>query len=232
VRVVLEEVERLRQVGQEAQGGLRGAFAVGTLPTLGPYLMGRLLPLFRDHYPEIRLHLREEKTGVLLERLAEGQLAVLLVSTVQERPGLRVMPLFEEALWLVVPANAPLAKKKQVTPRDIESMSYIELEEGHCLREDAVVHCRLNRRGLRDTVQATSIESARQMVMAGIGCTIVPAMAVPHAPEKNALVHYLPFAPPRPMRTINYVYRTRAANAAHLEALGVAIRDYLAGMRK
>jgi LysR family hydrogen peroxide-inducible transcriptional activator len=193
--------------------------------------MRRLLPLFRDEFPEVKLHLREEKTAALLERLAEAQLDAAIVSAHLERPGFTEIALFREELQLAVPQGAPLAARKQVTPKDIEALPYIELEEGHCLREDSVVQCRLNRHGLRHSVQATSLESARQMVMAGIGATIVPALAVGAGMDDEGLVRYLPFARPTPQRTLSLLFRKRAANAAHLEALALRMRAFLAAAK-
>ncbi len=227
-RVVLEEAQRLRELARSAQDPMAGALRVGAIPTLGPYLLPHLLPAIRKAYPKLRLLLSESLTAQLLESLHRRTLDAALLALPVAHEGLETMALFREPFELALPAGHRLAKKKRVQPRDLADESLLLLEEGHCLRDQALEVCGTARRESREEVQATSLETLRQMVAAGIGCTLMPRLSTLGGarPDKR-LIELRPFTAPEPARLIGLVWRARGARAEAVRRLGELIRAHL-----
>lgn len=208
-RVALEVMERIRELARNGHDAMDGPLRLGVIPSLGPYLIPHLLPLIRDTYPKLRLFLREDLTANLLEQLRSAKVDALLLALPVHSEGLEVMELFREPFHLAVPSGHPLAMQQQVRQHDLVKQPLLLLEEGHCLRDQALEICASRER--RDEVAATSLETLRQMVAAGVGCTLLPALAT--LPGMGAiqsrLIEIRPFAAPAPSRTIGIVWRHR-----------------------
>jgi len=208
-RVALEVMERIRELARRGHDAMDGPLRLGVIPTLGPYLIPHLLPPIRDAFPKLRLFLREDLTVNLLEQLRSVKLDALLLALPVHSEGLDVMELFHEPFHLALPAGHPLALQKQVHERDLVKQPLLLLEEGHCLRDQALEICASRER--RNEVAATSLETLRQMVAAGIGCTLLPALAT--LPGMGAiqsrLIEIRPFAAPAPSRAIGIIWRHR-----------------------
>jgi LysR family transcriptional regulator, hydrogen peroxide-inducible genes activator len=227
-RVVLEEAEKLREFARATQDPMSGALRVGAIPTLGPYLLPHLLPVIRKKFPHLRLLLSEHLTAQLLEALHRHTLDAALLALPVAHAGLETMALFREPFALALPAGHRLAKNKRVQPQDLADESLLLLEEGHCLRDQALDVCGTARRESREEVQATSLETLRQMVAAGIGCTLLPRLSTLGGarPDKR-LIELRPFAAPEPARLIGLVWRARGARAEAARRLGELIRAHL-----
>lgn len=208
-RVALEVMERIRELARQGHDAMDGPLRLGVIPSLGPYLIPHLLPLIRDAYPKLRLFLREDLTANLLEQLRSVRVDALLLALPVHREGLDVMELFREPFHLALPAGHPLALQKQVHERDLAKQPLLLLEEGHCLRDQALEICASRER--RNEVAATSLESLRQMVAAGVGCTLLPALATLPGMGgiQSRLIEIRPFTAPSPSRTIGIVWRHR-----------------------
>jgi len=175
-RNIVEESERIRELARHAQDPMARTVHLGVIPTLGPYYLPHALTLVHRKYPGLRLLLREEMTQHILERLNAGTLDAGLLALPVADDGLRVEPLFYEPFFAALPAGHPLAKRDVLKVNDIMAEKLLLLDEGHCLRDQALDVCGGGSRG-REEVRATSLETLRQMVGLGLGLTLLPALA-------------------------------------------------------
>ena len=212
-RVVLEEAEKLRQMAQQALDPMAGPLRLGVIPTLGPYLLPHLVPQLRANYPRLSLYLREDLTGNLIERLRTGSLDAILLALPIQTDGLELIELFREPFVMALPKDSPLAGKSEVMETDLMGVSLLLLEDGHCLRDQALAVCGLPQpRGTED-FRASSLETLRQMVAAGVGCTLLPALAADTTEAggmklaSERLIELRSFAAPVPYRTIGLAAR-------------------------
>lgn len=203
-RRVLGEARRLLDLAKGFEEPLAGPFALGALATLGPYLFPHLLGPLRRRFPRTELRLSEARTAELLEALVVGDLDAALVSLPLGRDGLEAAALFFEPFLLVHPPGHPLAGLRPLTVEGLSPDRLLLLEEGHCLRDQALALCGAPGAERR---HATGLETLRHMVAAGAGYSIVPALAAtPHA-MLDGLVRYTPFDEPDAGRTVALVWR-------------------------
>ena len=212
-RVVLEEAEKLQQMAQQALDPMAGPLRLGVIPTLGPYLLPHLVPQLRADYPRLSLYLREDLTGNLIERLRSGALDAILLALPIQTDGIELIELFREPFVMALPKDSPLAGKSEVMETDLMGVQLLLLEDGHCLRDQALAVCGLPQpRGAED-FRGSSLETLRQMVAAGVGCTLLPALAADAAGAggtkltSDRLIELRPFAAPVPSRTIGLAAR-------------------------
>src|SRR3546814_15481 len=142
-RKVMAEVDQLAAIAQAAVLPLAGPFRLGVIPTLGPYLLPRVMPRLRKAYPDLRLYLREDLTERLLERLVRGTLEAVLLALPVGRPDLVERPLFDEPFLLATPKGHRLAGRKTIHQQDLAAANLLMLEDGHCFRDQALEVCRL-----------------------------------------------------------------------------------------
>ncbi len=215
-RRVLLEIDTIEQLARNAQDPLAGNFRLGAFPTLATYIFPRLVPLIKQELPKLRLILIEEKTDILLAQLKQGQLDAALLALPINDDYLEVRQLFEDEFFLAVANDAPLAAKKTIAPSDLFDQQLLLLDEGHCLRGQALQICLLNGAEEQQDVRATGLETLRQMVRAGTGITFMPKIAI-HEPEDG--IRYIPFEEPVPKRTIGMVWRKTSARNELFELL-------------
>ena len=203
-RRILGEVDILHELARTAQDPLAGNFRLGAFPTLSTYIFPGLVPLIKQSLPKIKLILIEEKTDLLIEQLKQGQLDAALLSLPLQEDFLEIRELFVDEFRLAVAQNHPLANKTIIQQKDLYQQQLLLLDEGHCLRGQALQVCQLNGAEEQQDVRATGLETLRQMVRAGTGITFMPAVAIP---EAETDIHYIPFGKPAPSRTIGLVWR-------------------------
>lgn len=175
-RLVLQEADRIRQLAKYAEDPMDRTVQIGVIPTLGPYYLPHAMLRVREAYPKLRLLLREVMTPHLLAQLHEGRLDAGLLALPIDEEGLTVAPLFAEPFLAAVPAEHKLAKKAKIGLDELSRANLLLLEEGHCLRDQALAVCGLQ--GLAsEEVRATSLETLRQMVAMDIGVTLLPRLA-------------------------------------------------------
>lgn len=220
-RRALAVVEQIRELARHGRDPMGGPLRLGVMPTLGPYLVPYLLPTIRNTLPDLHLFLREDVTANLLERLRHGHLDALLLALPIHGEDVEVMALFREAFMVALPAGHALARKQQIKVNELTGQKVLLLEEGHCMRDQALEICGSSTSDEREEFKATSLETLRQMVAAGVGCTLLPALAtVPGVGSvQNSLVQIRPFAPPVPTRTIGIVWRRRYPREAAVRRL-------------
>lgn len=220
-RRILSDVEGMHEVAQNAQDPLSGKFRLGAFPTLSAYLFPGLVPKIVQHMPKLKLVLVEEKTHILIAQLKRGELDAAFLALPVTDDQLEVTPLFDDEFLLAVQPRHPLAKRKSVTQDDLRNNKLLLLDEGHCLRDQALSVCQLAGLEEEQDFRATSLETLRQMVKAGTGITLMPKIAI-QPDEKD--ICYIPFTAPKPHRTIALVSRKTSARKAVIQKLSALVR--------
>jgi LysR family transcriptional regulator, hydrogen peroxide-inducible genes activator len=225
-RDVLNEIEQIRGVARRTLDPESGTVRLGIFPTLGPYLLPHVLPLVRHAFPKLELLLVEEKTETVLRLLREGKLDAGVLALPLHEDSLHSEFLFEEPFLLAVSSAHPLAHKQgQLKLADLSNQNLLLLEDGHCLRDQALEVCHMAGAGEHSGFRATSLETLRQMVAANVGITLLPVTAVkpPVAPVEN--LHLIEFKGHPPSRRIAMVWRKSSAMDAFLRRLADLFRQ-------
>ncbi|MEO6264532.1 MAG: LysR substrate-binding domain-containing protein [Luteimonas sp.] len=224
-RRVLAEVAQMGELARRSQDPEAGTVRLGLFPTLAPYLLPHVLPGIRARFPRLELLLVEEKTDQILSRLRDGRLDAALLALPLHDEQLHVEPLFEEPFLLAVPRSHPFATRD--TPLELHDLDHehlLLLEEGHCLRDQALDVCRLAGADERDGFRATSLETLRQMVAAGVGITLLPTLAVQPPVPPSPDIQLLRFRDKPPSREIAMVWRRSSAMGDFLQQLAQQFR--------
>ena len=232
----LEVAERAEQILAAARdlvdfarhrGVLSGSLKLGIIPTLAPYVLPRVLPQLQAKYPRLLLELRETQTKVLLQELARGELDCILLALPTEDADVETLTLFDDPFLLAVPAADELPLRARVGIADVDRHRLILLEEGHCLRDQALAFC-ATRRGDAPTARlgATSLATVMQMVANGYGVTLVPEVAA-DAEGHDERIKLLRFAEPQPGRTVGLAWRRTSPRRKDFEALGEIVKHVL-----
>ncbi len=220
-RIALDVVEEIRQLARRDHDPMSGALRVGVIPTLGPYLIPHILPAIRAIACRLHLYLREDLTVNLLERLRQGTLDALLLALPVRGEDIDSIALFREAFVVALPKGHALTSRQHIDQAALAGENVLLLEEGHCMRDQALAICGETSSEQREELKATSIETLRQMVAAGVGCTLLPRLAAMPGIGlvDNAMVELRPFASPEPTRTIGLVWRHRYPREATVRGL-------------
>ncbi|MBX7159917.1 MAG: LysR family transcriptional regulator [Acidimicrobiia bacterium] len=230
-RVILREAAGIEGIAARAQDPEGGSIRVGLFPTLGPYLLPHVVPKLHARFPRLELLLVEEKTETVLRRLRDGDLDVGVLALPVPDGGLEHEVLFSEDFLLAVPAGHALAGSADpVDTALLATEPILLLEDGHCLRDQALEVCRLSGANERPDFRATSLETLRQMVVAGVGVTLLPELTVQPPAAQSDGVRLLRFADPVPRRTIAMFWRPTSAYRDLMPALAAVMRDVPAGL--
>ncbi len=230
-RIILAEGRRLMEQAQASGEPLSGTFRLGVLSTLGPYLLPLLLKPLREAFPKLRLLISEGLTWPLVQQLEAGSLDAILASSPVREAELSELPVFFETFVLAVPRDHALATVDSVAREDVLAEELILLNEGHCLRDHVLALWPARDRGSRtgDPLQASSLETLRQMVGAGIGCTTMPRLAVAVGALLDDMVAYRRFSgADEPGRTISLYHRQSFGRIREARLLREAVRNALA----
>ncbi len=220
-RKVLEEVREIHQTAQMYRDPLAGDMRMGVFPTLAPYLLPLLVPQLKRVFPKLNLLLVEEKTPDILQQLEAGRLDCALLAMPAGGEELESALLFKEPFYLAVPIKHVLAGRKRVGVNDLKGQAMLLLDEGHCLREQALEVCHTIGIGEAQNFRATSLETLRQMVAAGNAVTLIPKLAI-HTGDP--LVRYIPFENPAPSRTIGMYWRRTNARGILFRKMAEVIK--------
>ena len=218
-RRILEASDAVVTLARSHRDPLAGPLRVGLIPTVGPYLLPRVTPALRKGLPRLTLMLYEYQTAPLLAKLHAGEIDLGILALPVELAGLDSRELYEEPFEAALPAQHPLAKQASVRLSDLKDEQLLLLEEGHCLRDQALAVC--SRAGLHENAdfRATSLETLRQMVASGAGVTLLPELAVRGAYGSARGVVVKPLARPVPTRRIGAVWRKTSARRVAIDAL-------------
>ena len=229
-RQVLEQTDALVQLAQSNQDPLVGPLRMGVIPTLSPYLMPLILKPLKKQCPQIKLVLSEELTDTLLTRLGKHEIDAALLATPVENPDLDSIPLFDEPFWLVHPRSHPFSDKKKIVQADLNGADLLLLSEGHCLAEQAMEVCHMLERGVQGDMadmRAASLETLLQMVGAGFGSTLLPALALRAGSAKDRGIIARQLKLPDTYRQVSLVYRRTFPRRQALEAFARVVLDNL-----
>ncbi len=183
----------MAEIARRSQDPEAGTVRLGLFPTLGPYLLPHVVPRLRQRFPRLELLLIEEKTDQILARLRDGRLDAGLLALPIHDDQLHVEALFDEPFLLAVPQQHPMAGQESLDLHDLDHQHLLLLEEGHCLRDQALDVCHMAGADERDGFRATSLETLRQMVAAGVGITLLPMLAVQPPVPSSPDIHLLRF---------------------------------------
>jgi LysR family hydrogen peroxide-inducible transcriptional activator len=218
-RRMLEDGDEIVALARSNTDPLAGKLKVALIPTIGPYLLPRIMPKIRKALPQLGLMLYEYQTEPLLKRLRDGEIDMGIIALPVAQDGLESEELYEEAFTVALPTNHPLCERGTIKPADLKGHTLLLLEDGHCMRDQALEVCsRVDVREAED-YRATSLETLRQMVVAGLGITLLPELAVeaPFGSQRGLAIRQ--FAKPAPSRTVGAVWRkssTRTLAVAEL----------------
>ncbi|MGH8041604.1 MAG: DNA-binding transcriptional regulator OxyR [Rudaea sp.] len=224
-REVLNEVDQIRAIARRTLDPESGTVRLGIFPTLGPYLLPHVIPRIRARFPRLELLLVEEKTEGVLHQLREGRLDAGVLALPIHDDQLHAEFLFEEPFLLAVPENHALARRKSLKLEDLSDQSLLLLDDGHCLRDQALEVCQLAGALEKSGFRATSLETLRQMVAANVGITLLPALAVQPPVAHSENVHLLQFRGETPSRRIAMIWRKSSALAPFLKQLAQILRE-------
>ncbi|ARG98073.1 LysR substrate-binding domain-containing protein [Legionella micdadei] len=220
VQEILAQVTELKEFARAAADPFAGELRLGVIPTLAPYLLPHVMPEIQRSFPKLRVWLVEDKTYRLIEKLTAGQLDAAIMATPIEE-DFSSQFLFEEPFYFAAALNSPTKNKTTMQINDLIDQPVMLLEEGHCLREQAMAVCRLAKAEIRADFTATSLETLRLMVESGIGVTLLPALSVQKTGTDNLQV--IPFVKPAPSRTIALYWRSCTAKLTCLKAIAQLI---------
>ncbi|TLY47116.1 MAG: LysR family transcriptional regulator [Gammaproteobacteria bacterium] len=206
---VLSAVNELERLAKLANDPFSGELRLGVIPSLGPYLLPHILPIIKQQLPKLTLYLYEDKTEALLAQLEQGNLDAVILALPVQHKGLIVQTLFKEPFFLVMPVSHSLHNSKELHLKDLNHDNLLLLEEGHCLRDQALEVICHEKSKLEEKMnyRATSLETLRHMVASGAGITLLPLLAL----EEQPLIVNKPFVAPIPERKIGMLWRKGSA---------------------
>ena len=229
-REILEQVGVIEQLAQSHQDPLAGPLRIGAIPTLSPYLVPLILLPLKKQYPQMKLVLSEELTDILLERLRNHEIDAALLATPVDEPDLETVPLFDEPFWIAYPRKHVFYTKEKITRADLDDENLLLLAEGHCLAKQAMDVCHIQEResqGEMADLRAASLETLIQLVRAGFGVTLVPALAMQGSWTTGAGVVAQPLDWPDASRRVSLVFRHSYPRRAALAAFTSVVQDNL-----
>jgi LysR family hydrogen peroxide-inducible transcriptional activator len=223
-RRILVDLDELVEAARSARAPLSGTLRLGVIPTVAPYLLPRVLPRVRRRHRELHLRLREDQTGELVAELEAGRLDLLLLALEADLGDARTLPLFRDEFVVVMPRSHPLARRKTLRESDLEGASVLLLDDGHCLRDQALAVCGSQRTTELADLRATSLNTLTQMLVETDALTLLPEMAVAVETRGRRDLVVRPFRAPRPYRTIGLAWRRTSARGEEFEQLAESLR--------
>lgn len=212
--VILREAEEIKNIAKNSKDPFSGEIRIGAFPTLSSYFFPQIVGKISKKFPQLKLLLVEEKTDQLLLKLKNGEIDAAFIALPCDDSGLEHKKIFSEEFLLAVPLKHALAKRKKVEKKDLKGKELMLLEDGHCLRDQALEACSLLGTFEQQDFRASSLETLRQMVIAGAGITLMPKIAV----RKEDKISYLKITN-APKRTIGLYWRTTSARKELIKAL-------------
>jgi LysR family transcriptional regulator, hydrogen peroxide-inducible genes activator len=224
IRGILDEIRSLEELAGQRRGTLRGRLRLGIIPTIAPYLLPLLIPDLRGAYPELTIELREAVTSKLVEDLRLGDLDAIIAALSIDGEGTIAKPLFRDRFLIATSNNDIDVLTSPMTQEDVALERLLLLEEGHCLRDQALAVCSNVKQRQLVNYGATSMATLLQMVSHGMGLTLIPEIAVRTEAGRNN-VRIVAFADPEPSREIGLIWRKQSERREDFEALAITIVD-------
>ena len=228
-RQVLNAANNFEEAAKALLDPLSGDLHIGLIPTLAPYILPHIMPALNSNLAKINFYLHENRTQDLLQQLEAGKLDILILPWLPEMVRFERYDLFTEPLVMATSPSHPLANKTKVIFDDLHNQKILTLEDGHCLRDQAMGYCFSAGAEEDHSFRATSLETLRYMVASNIGITLLPQLAtINYAPQKH--IHYIPFENPQPVREISLLCRTGYARMESVRAVVNEVRQAVTGL--
>jgi LysR family transcriptional regulator, hydrogen peroxide-inducible genes activator len=227
-RRILQESDEIVSLARHEHDPLSGKLKMALIPTIGPYLLPLVTRKLRKQLPQLKLMLYEYQTEPLLQRLRDGDIELGILALPVPHDGLETRELYDEPFTVAVPNQHPLAKKPSVKIDDLTGENLLLLEDGHCLRDQALDVCSKIDVKENEDYRATSLETLRQMVAAGLGITLLPELATRGPFGSGHGLAVKSFARPIPTRAVGAVWRKSSARSEAIDAICEIIRSTLA----
>lgn len=225
-REILLSVQHIRDLATHSKDPMTGDLHLGLIPTVGPFLLPKIMQAISDQYPALNLYLYELQTEILIERLQKGELDAAILAKLEWEHSLPEMPIYSEQMKLAVAKNDPIAELNQPVDRDVlNGRRVLMLEDGHCLRDQAMGVCFAAGAKEDQRFKATSLDTLLHMVASGAGITLVPELA---CNEQLSGVRYLSFGAQPPCRDIVLLHRPKSSRLESLEKLVKLISECVA----
>jgi len=215
-QTILDQVDKMQLLAKNHQDPLAGQLRIGAFPSLASHLFPSVVTAIKTALPKIQLILVEEKTDILINQLEKGDIDAAFLSLPIKSPSLISESLFDDEFELAVSNEHPLANKTTISPHQLIDQQLLLLDEGHCMRDQALQFCQWSGAKEQLGVRAASLETLRQMVIAGTGVTLMPAIAID---KTNPNINYIPFQQPAPKRTIGLVWRKSTVRGKIMQEL-------------
>jgi LysR family hydrogen peroxide-inducible transcriptional activator len=226
-RRLLRDAEDIAELARGAAEPLTGPLRLGVIPTIGPYLVPAIMRGLPKAFPKLKLFLREEQTGPLLEKLDSGQLDLVLLALPYEVGDAETFELGSDPLFVAMPPDHPLARNKRVAGEALGAENLLLMEDGHCLRSHSLEACRLAGPGRNEVFQGTSLRTVIQMAAGGLGLTLVPQMALSAELPADGSLIAKPLAADAPPRRIALAWRRSSARKAEFRRFGAYVKSLL-----
>jgi LysR family hydrogen peroxide-inducible transcriptional activator len=221
---ILNQVRELSDFARQHQGVLTGPLRLGIIPSIAPYLLPAILTDVERQYPALDLQIRETQTGALLEELVRGDLDAALLALPIQQPQVETMALFDDRFLIAVQRQAAQGWANSDLRTRIGQERLLLLEEGHCLRDQALQFCHIANMQARKALGAASLTTIMQMVAAGHGITLLPELCA-QAEVDRQRVALIEFPEDAPMRTVGLAWRRTSSRKSDFTALGNLIRS-------
>ncbi len=189
-RKIMDQIKLLDQLAKDTSKLLESTLKLGTIASLGPYLLPYLLPKVKKSFSNLKLLLQEGLTTDLVFQLRKGLLDVVIAAPTFDDAGLDKYPLFWEPFILTLPKGHDLGKRKLLSAKDLRSEDMVLLSDGHCLKDQTLSFCSIGKGKTLQQFQATGLETLKQLVAVGAGYTVLPLLAVETSGKMNSLLDY------------------------------------------
>ncbi len=212
-QTVLEAAEEIKQISLESKNELSGELRLGTIYTIGPYLLPKIIASINQMAPELTLLIEEDYTKNLADKLRQGELDAVIVSTPFDEPAVDTINLYSEPFTVVLPKGHTLTTKKKLKLEELFDESLLLLKSGNCFRDQVLNACmscqgvELSKTQMQKTLEGSSIETIRQMVAAGVGITVLPCTSINPNDDMKNLLEYRELTKPTPEREVILAYR-------------------------
>ena len=231
-RKIVKDVEELVGFATASQEPLSGTLRMGTIPTIGPYLLPRVLPGLRESYTRLKLYLVEDLTDRLIDSLHRGRLDVVLLALPYDCGALETVVLFEDPFVVALPRTHPLANEMRIKSQRLWCENLLLLRDGHCLRDHALSVCRLADRRFTEGFEATSLPTLVQMVDNGLGTTLLPTLALDAGLLLGTNLVTRPLLTDEPARKIGLVWRQGTGRRDEFRLLATELSERAKVIRK
>lgn len=228
---ILAEVRDLVAYAKHASLVLSGPLHLGVIPSVAPYLLPPLLPRLRDDHPGLELFVRETQTHQIIAELLQGKLDILILALPVRHPEIETHILFDDRFLLAMPFRKDVDKKFRATNTLVEQGRLLLLEEGHCLRDQALTFCNLQKIDNVNTMGASSLSTIVELVAAGYGMTLLPEICL-DVEIRGRNITLVPFAEPEPFRTLGLAWRKSSPRKHDFEELGRLVMATMPRLRE